>query len=96
LRFAHVLLILHQWTASFLPRPGAMSDPKRTKVPPEHDEGKAIARRKLLLQARYVPPAILATLFVDLKSAAAASCAPAVCTPGGNCGPTVHCHPAKG
>jgi hypothetical protein len=76
-----------------------MSDPKRTKTPPEHDEGKVMARRKLLLLARYVPPAVLATLFVDLKSAAAASCAPNLCNPGSACNPNVcspmKCHPGR-
>jgi hypothetical protein len=69
-----------------------MSDPKRTKAAPDPDEGKAIARRKLLLTARYVPPAILATLFLDLQSAAGASCGPAHCNPSGACGPT-KCNP---
>jgi hypothetical protein len=73
-----------------------MSDPKRTNGPPDHDEGKTIARRKLLQQMRYVPPAILATIFVDLQSAAGASCGPASCNPaGGPCGPS-NCNPAGG
>jgi hypothetical protein len=76
-----------------------MSDPKRTKVPPDPDEGKVIARRKLLQQMRYVPPAILATLFVDLQSAAGASCGPSSCgpvqcNPAGACGPT-KCNPGR-
>jgi hypothetical protein len=71
-----------------------MSDSQRPNRPHDPDEGKTIARRKLLRQACYVPPAILATLFVDLKSAAAASCGPSHCKPGGNCGPS-NCMPGR-
>jgi hypothetical protein len=71
-----------------------MSDPKRTKVAPDQDEGKTIARRKLLKQMRYVPPAILATLIVDAKAFAAASCGPSHCSPATGCGPT-KCHPGR-
>lgn len=71
-----------------------MSDAKSSDQASGSDEGKAIARRKLLQQARYVPPAILATLFLDMKSAAAASCGPSHCNPGGHCGPT-NCRPFR-
>jgi hypothetical protein len=71
-----------------------MSEPNSADPRPERDEARAIARRKLLQQARYVPPAILAMLFVDLKSAAAASCGPDRCNPGGGCGPT-NCRPFR-
>jgi hypothetical protein len=56
------------------------------------DEKLNVARRRLLMTAIYVPPAVIGIVSL-MEGCAVGSCAPATCAPAQSCHPSQPCNP---